>query len=180
MPNELSAPEQQWIRNTGSRVYIHVYIHMIIYRKSVSVLFPRSLKAAWPAQNSGPVWDGGRGKSLMLLASNNKSQSYLPPCLIKYLEKKILWLIRLLHRFSIDCAPFCCPSWVNAKWWQSGRNKWLAIAGAETKMCYQNTVACWWPVFCFCIVNQTVMRRRWKHLKSCGRKVDFLIQNDSI
>lgn len=139
MPNELSAPEQHWIRNTGCRVYIHVYIHMIIYWKSVSVLFPRSLKAVWPAKNSGPVWDGGRGKSLMLLASNNKSQSYLPPCLIKYLEKKILWLIRLLHWSSIDYAPFCCPGWVSAKWWQSRRNKWLAIAGAETKTCQQNT-----------------------------------------
>lgn len=43
MSNEMRAPEQQWIRNTGKRVYIHVYIHMIIYWKSVCMLFPRSL-----------------------------------------------------------------------------------------------------------------------------------------
>lgn len=36
----------------------------------------------------------GKGKSLMLLASNNKSWSYFPPCLIKYFEKKT-WLIDL-------------------------------------------------------------------------------------
>ncbi len=75
----------------------------------------------------------------MLLASNNKSWSYLPPCLIKYLEKKTLWLIRLLHWSNIDCAPFCCPSWVNAKWWLSRWNKLLATTRAETKM---NCVLC--------------------------------------
>ncbi len=35
--------------------------------------------------------NSGKGKSLMLLASNNKSWSYFPPCLIKYFEKKT-WL----------------------------------------------------------------------------------------
>lgn len=136
MPNEMSAPEQQRIRNTGMRVYIHVYIHMIIYWKSVWMLFPRSLKASWQAKHSGPVWEGGRGKSLMLLASNNKSWSYLPPRLIKYLEKKTLWLICLLHWSNIDCAPFCCPSWVKTKWWPSCMNKLLAITRAETKIHY--------------------------------------------
>lgn len=85
------------------------------------------------------MWEAGRGKSLMLLASNNKSWSYLLPCLIKYLEKKTLWLIRLLHWSSIDCAPFCCPSWVNVKWWLSRRNKLLATTRAETKM---NSMSC--------------------------------------
>lgn len=129
----MSAPEQQWIRNTGKRVYIHVYIHMIIYWKSVCMLFPRSLKASWLAKHSGPMWEGGRRKSLMLLVSNNKSWSYLPPCLIKYLEKKTLWLIHLLIDPTSIVLPFCCPSWVNTKWWLTCWNKLLATTRAETK-----------------------------------------------
>lgn len=140
----MSAPEQQWIRNTGKRVYIHVYIHMIIYWKSVCMLFPRSLKASWLAKHSGPMWEGGRRKSLMLLVSNNKSWSYLPPCLIKYLEKKTLWLIHLLIDPTSIVLPFCCPSWVNTKWWLTCWNKLLATTRAETKCVMLKVHRCLW------------------------------------
>ena len=125
------APQSSSGLGTQARENIFMYIYTWLYIGKVSACYsPGPFKPTDWQSIHGPMWEGGRGKSLMLLASNNKSWSYLPPCLIKYLEKKTLWLIRLLHWSNIDCAPFCCPSWVNAKWWLSHRNKLLATTGA--------------------------------------------------
>lgn len=133
---------------TQAQEYIFMYIYTWLYIGKVSGCYsPGPLKPPDRQNIQAPVWEGGRGKSLMLLASNNKSWSYLPPCLIKYLEKKTLWLIRLLHWSNIDCTPFCCPGWVKTKWWPSCMNKLLATTTAETKInlasCWRYIGACW-------------------------------------
>lgn len=124
----------KWVPQSGSGLgaqageYIFMYTYTWLYIGKVSACYsPGPFKPPDQQSIQAPRGKAEEGKLLMLLASNNKSSSYLPPCLIKYSKKKTTWLICLLHWSNIDWAPFCCPTWVISKWCLSCWNKLLTI-----------------------------------------------------
>lgn len=109
-----SEREREW--ESRERISMYKYKHYYILEKCLSYS-PGSSKrlegSDWPGLGCGV----GKGKSLMLLTSNNKSCSYLPPCLIKYFAKKT----RLIDspRLSIlywSLSVAVAPAELRAKW----------------------------------------------------------------
>lgn len=82
-----------WERESRSCIRMYKYKHYYILGKCLCYS-PGPTELLQRSGDLGLRRSSGKGKSLMLLASNNKSWSYFPPCLIKYFEKKT-WLIDL-------------------------------------------------------------------------------------
>lgn len=109
---------RQWERGRESseRISMYKYKHYYILEKCLSYSPGPSKRlegSGWP----GLGCSAGKGKSLMLLTSNNKSCSYLPPCLIKYFAKKTRLIdsprLSILHRSS---SVAVAPAELHAKW----------------------------------------------------------------
>lgn len=109
---------RQWERGRESseRISMYKYKHYYILEKCLSYSPGPSKRlegSGWPGLGCG----SGKGKSLMLLTSNNKSCSYLPPCLIKYFAKKTRLIdsprLSIFHRSS---SVAVAPAELHAKW----------------------------------------------------------------